>query len=87
MTTPTPQLKAKLKKIVEATQNSENINEKANAVEVLKRVCEAWDIEMTPETVYSYGLLSPSSQNLVTKPIMSMYNAPRTRQHHHTNFG
>ena len=87
MSTPTPQLKAKLKKIVEAAQNSDNQYEKANANEVLKRICEAWDIDMTLETVYSYGLLSPSSQTPVAKPIMSVYNAPRTRQHHHTHLG
>ena len=87
MTTPTPQLKAKLKKIIEAAQNSDNQYEKANANEVLKRVCETWDIDMTLEAVYSYGLLSPSSQTPVAKPTMSVYNAPRTRRHHHTNFG
>ena len=87
MTTPTPQLKSKLKKIVEAAQNSDNQYEKANANEVLKRICEAWDIDMTLETVYSYGLLSPSSQTPVTKPNMSVYNAPRTRRHHHNRFG
>ena len=87
MTTPTPQLKSKLKKIVEAAQNSDNQYEKANANEVLKRICEAWDIDMTLETVYSYGLLSPSSQTPVAKPIMSVYNAPRTRRHHHNRFG
>ena len=87
MTTPTPQLKAKLKKIVEAAQNSDNQYEKANANDVLIRICEALDIYMTLVAVFSYGLLSPSSQTPVAKPTMSVYNAPRTRRHHHNQFG
>ena len=90
MSTPTPQLKAKLKKIIEAANNSENLNERANAIEVLRRICGEWDIELTPENIYSYGLLLPSSPAPETPPIVKEemgFNPARTRRHHHINFG
>ena len=90
MTTPTPQLKAKLKKIVEAANSSENIYERANANELLRRICEAWDIELTVENIYSYGLLLPSSLQHDSPDIVEEqtgFNPARTRRHYHSNFG
>ena len=90
MSTPTPQLKAKLKKIIEAANNRENLHEIANANELLKRICETWDIELTVENIYSYGLLLPSSPAPETPPIVKEemgFNPARTSRHHHINFG
>ena len=90
MTTPTPQLKAKLKKIVEAANSSENLYERANANDLLKRICETWDIELTVENIYSYGLLLPSSPQLESPDIVEEkpgFNPARTRRHYHSNFG
>ena len=90
MSTPTPQLKAKLKKIIEAANNSENLNERANAIEVLRRICGEWDIELTPENIYSYGLLLPPSLHHDSPDIVEEqtgFNPARTRRHHHINFG
>ena len=90
MTTPTPQLKSKLAKIVEAANSSENIHERANANELLRKICEAWDIELTVENIYSYGLLLPSSLQHDSPDIVEEqtgFNPARTRRHYHSNFG
>ena len=90
MSTPTPQLKAKLKKIIEAANNRENLHEIANANELLKRICETWDIELTVENIYSYGLLLPSSHQLESPDIVEEktgFNPARTRRHYHSDFG
>ena len=49
--TPTPELKAKLSKIL-ALQQSNNVNEAANAAALVEKICQEWDV--SPSDVEGY---------------------------------